>query len=307
MTGGALIALGADSRLRIVPVGLTFEDKGRFRSRALLLVGDPLDPAPERELAKSDEREAVRALTARIEEALRVVTLNFESFEVARLLERAAEVFARDERLLPGKSDLLEHFPLRQAFGARYAEARAAQPERVQRIERMAQRYDGMLDALGVRDDQVTARYPWSHAGAYLGDRVSLLLLALPVAALGTLLNYLPYRLPGLVAGLVREHGDLPATYKILTGLFALPVCWAIETWAAAAAWGPVAGALMAAGAPATGWFALLFHERHGSLWSEVRAYLALRLRPDRARALRDLRADIRREIEALARESPAS
>lgn len=60
-TGAARIALGAERThgplgLRIVPVGLTFEDKAEFRSRALIVVGDPLDPAPELALAASDER-----------------------------------------------------------------------------------------------------------------------------------------------------------------------------------------------------------------------------------------------------------
>ena len=59
-TGAARIALGAMERhgplpVRIVPVGLTFEEKGVFRSRALLVVGEAIDPSGE---AATDEREA---------------------------------------------------------------------------------------------------------------------------------------------------------------------------------------------------------------------------------------------------------
>ncbi len=289
-TGASRIALGVPGT-RIVPVGLTFEDKATFRSRVLLVIGEPLEPM---------EAEQPKQLTARIEHALHGVTLNFESFQLSRAVERAAEVYAADERLLPERAGLAEHFSLRQAFGEGYADAREKYPERVERIERIAHRYDGMLLAMGLRDDQVTSRYPWSHATAYLGDRVGLLLLALPFAALGTILNYLPYRLPGFVGWRVREHRDLPATYKILTGMLALPLTWALEAWAAAAAWGGFAGWLMLIGAPLSGWLALLFHERHGALWREVGAYLTLRLRPRRAEALRSLRREIRQEIEAL-------
>ena len=293
------------ARIRIVPIGLTFEEKGRFRSRALLVVGEPIEPAPELEM--DDERDASRALTARIDDALRGTTLNFESWEMSRAVERAAEVYAADdERLLPGQADLAAHFSLRQAFGESYAEASEKHPQRVERIERMSHRYDGMLTATGLRDDQVTAQYPWSHATAYLGDRVGVLLAAMPVAAIGTLLNYLPYRLPGFVAWLVRRHGDLPATYKMLTGMVALPVAWGLEAWAAASAWGAGAGVATALLAPVTGWFALLFHERHGSMWREVLAYLTLRLNPSRADALRALRGEIRREIDALLAERTA-
>jgi 1-acyl-sn-glycerol-3-phosphate acyltransferase len=292
-TGAARIALGAEG-VHIVPVGLTFEEKASFRSRVLLVIGEPLEPAPA---------EDPRDLTARIEDGLRHVTLNFESWEVSRLVERVAEVYAGGERVLPGRPDLAEQFSVRQAFGEGYAEAREKHPERVEAVEHRASHYAGMLEALGVRDDQLTSRYPWSHVGAYLGDRIGLLLLALPVAAVGTLLNYLPYRLPGFVGQRVREDRHLPATYKILTGMIALPVFWALEAWAAAALWGPRAGLLTAVGAPLCGWFALLFHERYGSLWREIRAYLTLRLRPAKASALRALRAEIHQEIGALVAE----
>lgn len=304
-TGAARIALGAEADhgplgVRVVPVGLTFEEKGRFRSRALLVVGEAIDPTPELAIAADDSREASRALTARIEAGLRSVTLNYPSWEMSSLVERAADVYAEGERSLPGRPELAQRFSLRRDFGEGYAAARTKHPERVEQIERLAHRYDGMLRALALRDDQVTARYPWRRATAYVGDRMAVLLLGLPIAILGTLLNYLPYRLPGWVGALVQRTGDLPATYKILTGMLAAPVTWALEAWLAASLWGFWAGVVTAVAAPVTGWFALLFHERNGSMWREILAYLTLRWRPERAAELRGLRAEIRREVAAL-------
>jgi glycerol-3-phosphate O-acyltransferase / dihydroxyacetone phosphate acyltransferase len=51
-TGAARIALEAEVRhgplgLSILPVGIVYDDKARFRSRAIVQVGPPLDPAPE--------------------------------------------------------------------------------------------------------------------------------------------------------------------------------------------------------------------------------------------------------------------
>ena len=304
-TGAARIALGAEAALgplgiRIVPVGLTFEEKGRFRSRALLVLGEAIDPEPEIEAYGADPREAARALTLRIDAGLREVTLNFPSWELSTLVERAADVFAEEQRTLPGRPELAERFSLRKAFGESYAAASEKYPDRTQQIERMAHHYDGMLRALALRDDQVTARYPWQSVRAYLGDRIPLLLLGLPIALLGSLLNYLPYRIPGWVALSVSRYGDLPATYKILTGLVLMPTTWALEAWAAASAWGLSAGIVTAFLAPATGFFALLYIERNASMWREVLAYLTLRWRPERAATLRRLRAEIRNEIAAL-------
>jgi len=300
-TGAARIALGVrDPAIRILPVGLTFEDKAIFRSRVLLVVGEAIDPAPERTLAARDEREAVHTLIARIEAGLRAVTLNFSSFDESQVVERVADLFAEDSRVMPGEPELGARFPLRQALGGGYADAREREPRRVERVEALVREYDSLLEESGLRDDQVSARYPTRLAAHYVGTRASRLALSLPVALVGTLLCYVPYRVPGLIAKLVRRHGDLPATYKILVGLALAPLWFAFE---AAIAWkiaGPWAALAVAVAAPVTGWYALLFHERNESFWREVGAWLVLRLFPGRAAKLRKLRAEIRREVELL-------
>ncbi|PYQ57876.1 MAG: acyltransferase, partial [Acidobacteria bacterium] len=58
-TGAARIVLEAERRFpgigtRIIPVGLLFDAKQTFRSRALVQVGEPLDPAPEIALDAQD-------------------------------------------------------------------------------------------------------------------------------------------------------------------------------------------------------------------------------------------------------------
>ncbi len=78
-TGAARIALEAEATrgplgVRIVPVGLSYEAKGRFRSRVRVSVGHPIDPAAEVARYGTQPGAAVRALTARIAEGLEEVT-----------------------------------------------------------------------------------------------------------------------------------------------------------------------------------------------------------------------------------------
>jgi 1-acyl-sn-glycerol-3-phosphate acyltransferase len=183
-TGAARIALhatcdGKASGLCIVPIGVAYEDKGRFRSRVAIRVGEPIDPAPQTAAYAATGRAAVRALTDRI------------------------------------AAGLLEATPDRGAWEA------ANEPA--------------------------------------LGRQARALLL--PAAAVGVVLNWLPYRLPGWVSHLLTRTPDEPATYKILTALVAFPAIWIAEAALVAAAWGPAAGALAALIAPATGYVALLFHD----------------------------------------------
>ena len=298
-TGAARIALGAaanEARVVILPIGLTFDDKRTFRSRLLLCVGEPIEAH-----GAADDAATVRALTEAIEDGLRAVTLNSDSWQTARLLARAAEIYgAAPERAMPGEAALHERFSLRHAFGAGLESARAAQPERVAALEAMASRYELLLDAFGLRDDHVTANYPWAYVAGYVSESVPTLLVRLPFAAIGYLLNGIPYHVVGRIATFVADEGDQPATYKLLAGFFLFPLTWAVEIALAASAWGAPGALAMAVIAPATGWIALRFYERNESFWTESLAYLTLRAVPHRATELRALRRMMREELTAL-------
>jgi hypothetical protein len=58
----------------VLPVGLVYEDKEHFRSRVLVQVGEPIDPAPDQAVYARAPREAVKSLTARIAAGLSSVT-----------------------------------------------------------------------------------------------------------------------------------------------------------------------------------------------------------------------------------------
>ena len=300
-TGAARIALEAEARfgplgVSIVPVGLTFEEKGRFRSRALVHVGEPLDPAPELALHADDPKEAARTLTERVGEALHTVTLNYPSHEEAAAVERAAEILEGPERELPVRMAMAEAFALRRSFLEGYRRVREHAPERIDALRERLAEYEAKLRLHGLRDDQVSSRYPNEEVWLYALGSASLLLFWLPLAAVGTVLNGLPYRLLGVAASLTRT-ADLPATFKLFGGFFLFPIVWLLWCSLAVASGGWLAGFATALLAPLSGYVAMLFHERHGRLWEEAGAYLWLRLRRGRAAELRAERARLRSEV----------
>jgi 1-acyl-sn-glycerol-3-phosphate acyltransferase len=304
-TGAARIALEAGERfaplgLRILPVGLVFDAKGKFRSRALLRVGVPFEPRAEQARYAADPVAAVRALTARIRSALEEVTLNYPEQEEPSLFDRASEVWGAGEKPLPARAALAEAFRLRQNLIASYARLRERHPEQVARARELAARYEAGLRRLGLRDDHVAARYPAASVGAFLAGTLSLLLFWLPFAALGILLNGIPYQVVRLLS-LRTASADLPATYKLLGGFVFYPLAWAGEAALAALALGPGAGVGVLLLGPLTGYAAMLFHERYEHLIEESAAYLLRLVRRRRVRELRAERSALRGELDRLA------
>jgi 1-acyl-sn-glycerol-3-phosphate acyltransferase len=302
-TGAARIALETrarfpDAPLRILPVGLVFDQKGKFRSRALLRVGEPF-AAPAASPDRPAARDAVRALTQQIRDALHTVTLNYPEGEEPSLLDRTAEVWAVRERPLPAQLALAEAFALRRIVIEAYARLRESDPEAVARARRVAARYEAALRHHGLRDDHVAARYPLTRVAAFLVGTLSLLAFWLPFAAVGSLLSWLPYQTVRAVSRLSKTP-DLPATLKLLGGLVFYPVAWLLE--AALAGWllGPLAAALVLALAPPTAYVAMLFHERYEQFFVEASAYAKRLLRRRSLAELRREREAFRAQIDAL-------
>jgi len=306
-TGAARIVLEAERKYpglgaRIVPVGLLFDAKETFRSRVLVHVGEPIDPAPEIALDATDPVAAARALTARIDEELKDVTLNYETWEDARLIARAADLYRHRDLSLPTRGSLAEGFAFRHAFLEGYRDLRARHPDKIAAAARCVKEYDALVSAAGLRDDQVGAAYPSSPVLRFIARSLLRLLVHLPLAAIGTVLNYPAYRLVGeIVKRVLRLPPDQTATFKVFGAFLFFPLAWLAEGWLAGHYLGTWTGLLVALLGPPTGYIALLFHDRRAIFWHEARAYLLLRTRKRLAEELRSRREAVLRQVEELA------
>lgn len=307
-TGAARIVLGAADRrgvrnISIVPVGLTFEQKGKFRSRALITIGAPLDPTPWIAQRASDDAGAVRGLTEAVREALERVTLNYPSHEDVPIIERAAALWQARERELPARMALEEAFRLRQIALSLYERAKARSPHRVAALSARVESYQRKLEERRLRDEHVAARYPRAEVIAYAIGSATLLFFWLPLAALGSVMNWVPYRL--IWAGARLTPGEnLPATIKLVGGFFLYPIAWLVWALLAGGLWGWGAGIAVFLLGPLAAWFAMLFHERYEHFWEHARAWATVKLNPREAARLRAERAALHREMREIAEDA---
>jgi glycerol-3-phosphate O-acyltransferase/dihydroxyacetone phosphate acyltransferase len=226
-TGAARIALGGAALLGrvlpIVPVGLVFRRKETFRSEALAIVGEPVDWA---DLAPRgvDDHDAVRELTGRIEDALHAVTLNLERWEDAPLVEMAEAVFSAEMKTDPSAAARVAR--LKRTTDA-LARLRTERPGAWEALARDVHAHARLLRVLKMTPMEVKASASAAEAARWTFRQLTVLRSLLPVAAIGFVLYYVPYRLTGIMEARARPAQDIRATYKALMGA-ALHTGWTI-------------------------------------------------------------------------------
>ncbi|HXU81733.1 MAG TPA: lysophospholipid acyltransferase family protein [Polyangia bacterium] len=301
-TGAARIALSAEREhtertgqplgLLVVPVGLGFEAKAIFRSRVLVVVGQPIPVAERLAEYRRDERGAVDRLTDDVKAALDEVVLQAESRD---LLEGVARVAAWTAPESGDSQDLAEqHRRARELLGA-YKALNDKAPETVEPIVSAARAYQRVLRHLGVRD-------PWAlelepvHPGRALAA-VLRLMVAAPVALLGAILGWIPYRLAGQVAKRVAKEEDVLGTVKLLAGAAFLFVFWLAESlivgWKLGAGWGLLTFPV----AIASGYVALRFEELTAEMVESLRHLWLRAAQPGQVRKLAARRRELADEI----------
>ena len=223
-TGVARIAIQAAasgvSGVRVVPVGIAYEDKTVLRGRALVELGPPLGIDGELESIRrrtTDEREVVRELTDRIEAELREVSPDLPTLDESVALNAAAGVALRDHASRP-----LERASL--APVAILTRTLAGAPQRAPVVDAVG-RYLMVLYSLRLRDEYVS---PVVRARTLLWRIVliaGVVVVLAPVALAGALANLVPALLV-MVAGTIPEAPVSKGTVRCLVALLAFPLMW---------------------------------------------------------------------------------
>lgn len=241
-TGAARIALGAAvPGLKVVPVGLYYTSKTSFRGEALLRFGEPLDvPSVEPDEGGEPPREAVRELSARIEAALRGVTLNVESEEQLDAARKAERLFSSVYEGLNMRVPLAERFDfLRRLSAQLFARLSAAKDS--EELRRRILRHEAELARTGITPENLSlSRHSRWYVLRHFLLRAAVLLALLPLTIVGALLHLPAYLLCTLLARLFPRHGvdEIAPTVKVLAAMLLMPLTWLALSAFAFVRWG---------------------------------------------------------------------
>lgn len=224
-TGTARIALSATARgatrVVIIPCGLNYIHRHRFRSQVLIEFGEPIVIDDHQvEGFRLDEQAEVVKLTDRLANALATVTLNAPDWRTLRFIQTARRLYKPSSaELSPG-----EYVELSRRFVERYLLSQDDPVLRAFRDE--VENYQARLDMLGLKDHQLRQVVTPGHAFRKVMVRSLVMLTLLPLAIPGALLH-LPV---GWIAATVGERlsyeMDDIATIKVFATILLLPLLY---------------------------------------------------------------------------------
>ena len=248
-TGAARIALGyeahAPGKLAVVPVGLSFDVRRRFRGRVVVSFSTPIALSPYSAVYCDEPGKAVQALTTTLQQAMEREILHVDRIDAAPLARAVQAVYRGelehalwDERGRAG----LQTSALATSRGVADAveHLREQAPERVERLwQRILGYHAGLAayqlcdDRFGTRRDRPPQRQPVARSWQTI--------VGLPLFAYGAAVNFVPYYLPGWLARrMARKQTDY-ATIRLLASVVAFPLFWSLQTalvgWAAGLEW----------------------------------------------------------------------
>ena len=274
-TGTARMALYAaahrDADVAIIPFGLTYLDRHRFRSQVLLQFAAPMcmDEARLEDYAR-DEVGTVRQLTAELGERISRVTLSAPDWATLRFVHAARRLY----KPVSAKLTPANYVDLSRRFVERYA-LFADEPD-VRRLRIEIEAYQAQLDVLGLKDHQLSHRVGAGIAMKRIVWRTTLAIALFPLALPGAIILLPGAWLAATVGSRFSYDFDDIATLKLVTAVPVLLSTYVIVTILAGMGFGWVWAIAALLLLPASFFATLFVFQKQAQLLISIRGLLRL-------------------------------
>lgn len=301
-TGAARIALGAKYRNStaptIVPVGLTFSRKGKFRSDVLVQYGAPVDlSVPE----AMDSFTSVELVTDRIKQALVKVTLNADSWEDIYLITRLEKFFAL-RRGKYRKGQLKQRFQALQRLIDAQRMLRIYEPEKVRSLVKQLRGFERLCKCCGIRDYHLTIQYKPLLVFIFFIRLMLVLLLALPISIWGVINCIIPYRLTRIVARKIAAGPDQYDTASVTFGMFFFSIFWSTQVYVTYLFFGATVALFYLTSLIISAPFAILLSKEYRIIIDNVKIFFLFMRKKQLRKYLESKRKEIESELARLIR-----
>lgn len=286
-TGAARIALAMKARgvtVKLIPCGLTYLTRDRFRSSVLIQFGSTLTTTN-----LSQQGDSAREITGQMDLHLRSLTINAETWEELFLLDTVRRLYQ------PPKISIEERVELARRFNTYYPEIKNKPSIKV--LAENIKEYQDHLYLLGLRDKEISGPLHLNVFLAKLLKHLLIMFIWLPLALIGSPIHFPIAFLLGKGSRVMAPRKDVIATTKFIAGFLLLNALYlALGLWAWVFGFGwrsaliPILFAL-------SGFGCLKLAERGRSVWRTLWIWTHCLAAKDTIKELREKRRQLKAQV----------
>jgi glycerol-3-phosphate O-acyltransferase / dihydroxyacetone phosphate acyltransferase len=209
------------TKVHIVPVGLNYERGSIFRSSVQISVAPEIITAPFEEQHKADPPSAVRNLTDEIGRVLDRYVFQAETYRDRELILLLDRLYSEEDKPASSWGERLDRLRI---FGSAIDDLRNTHANEINDLRHLLSRYHRISKIF--RMDPFNSKPTQRSFGLFVMNSFGLIL-----AAIGWLLNIVPYKLTDLIVRIMRKDESEAGTFKVLFGLILFPLTYLIEGW----------------------------------------------------------------------------
>lgn len=226
-SGTARIVLQTEERnngklgVKVVPIGIIYQQPDKFRSSVLVKIGEPIDPLPYLELFRHDRLKAARLLTEKFREGLSSLLVVADTKVAETLSDRVASIL---DNAYVGKGSRFERrIELLAEVNDRINWIERNDPEAFKTIEEVTNRVQWQIERLAIKSSFLDRRFRSTMFIRQLLVSVLAMTLALPVYLYGFIHHIIPFKLAEWLMKKMVHEVEYYAPIAILFGLALYP------------------------------------------------------------------------------------
>ncbi len=249
--------------VRIVPIGIVYAEKHRFRSDVRVTFGQPL-------VVEAGTGAQAREVTEQINAALTALTLNLAQWEDLPLLQTAEALYALRAGKPAADPDRL------RAFAQGVKVLREESPQELEPLQARLASFHRRLELVQATPEHLAVAYSPQRVSRFVLRNLLALLTGLPLFALGMAVFAIPFWIPWTVSRLTRAEWDMEGTVKLVTAIFVAPLWGAVIGWTVHHFFGTGWAVAAVIAALPLALFTRYFLERRAEAWRDTKVFFAL-------------------------------
>jgi 1-acyl-sn-glycerol-3-phosphate acyltransferase len=238
-TGAARIALGAEARnnfklgVKIINIGLNYADPHKFNRDLFINIDEPLKaPAYASKYIQNDFT-AAEELTEDIRKQLENVVITIQDARTDELVKDIETLYHHDLKKARGVSgtDTAVEFAITQNIIKAVNYFSETDPEFVESMRTRIKNYLHNLSELHLHDEDISRNKNNKNFILSNLNSLSFLIAGFPIYVYGLINNYIPFEIPGLLAGKIAKSKDFRGAIGMVLGMFTFLIFHTIQIY----------------------------------------------------------------------------